>query len=139
MEESKNFINLGIVVEKDQALMIRRKKEEVGKDGSILRWAFPGGKQRFKETREECVEREILCETGYQVKSARQIDIYLHPQFPVMIVYHLCRLVSKNQVAEPKEPHEIAEIKWVKIRDIKDVVTTSLNPAVAKELKIDLA
>jgi len=136
--EAKDFINLSVVVNKQgQVLMIRRRKEEGGKDGSILRWAFPGGKQRLNETREECVKRKILSRTGYDVNPIKQIALRMHPQFFVMVVYHLCELASPNPIAEPKEPHEIAEIKWVKPEEIKGLITTNLDPDVAKELGLN--
>lgn len=137
-EESKNFINLAVVRNKQgKVLMIRRRIEETGKDGSVLRWAFPAGKQRFDETREECVKREVLAETGYEIKPLRQLSLKMHPQFPIIIVYHLCELVSPGPVAKPSESHEVAEIKWVKPSQIKKLITTSLNPEVAKELRVE--
>ena len=137
LEEAEKFINLGVVLnEKDEVLMIRRAKEEIGKDGSVLRWAFPGGKQRYAETREECVKREMLAETGYDVVSIRQIAMRMHPQISALIVYHLCRLNSPEPVQEPGEPHEVAEIKWVKREEIKSLVTTEINPKVMRELRI---
>jgi len=137
ISEAKDFINIGIIIDShNKVLMIRRKKLETGKDKSVLKWAFPGGKQHFNEAREECVEREVLDETGYNVHQIKQIAIRLHPQIPVMIVYHLCGLSSPKPVAKPKEPHEVAEIKWVELKKIKDLITTALNPAVAKELGI---
>lgn len=134
--EAKDFINLGVVINKNKVLMIRRLKEEVGKNNSNLKWVFPGGKQRYDETREKCVKREILAETGYDVISIRQISLRLHPQFLVMIVYHLCKLASEKPVAKPSEPHEIAEIKWVKPQEIRKLITTDLDPNIAKELNI---
>jgi len=136
-KESKTFINLGVVLNgKGEVLIIRRKVLEKGADGSVLQWAFAGGKQRFNESREECVEREILAETGYDIESIKQISVRVHPQFPVTIVYHLCSLNSPEQVAKPCEPHEIAEIKWVKPEKLTDIFTTDLDPFVARELGI---
>jgi ADP-ribose pyrophosphatase YjhB (NUDIX family) len=135
--EVEDFINLGVVInEKNEVLMIRRVKRERGKDGSVLVWAFPGGKQRLNESREECVKREILAETGYEVEPIRQISLRRHPQFSVMIVYHLCQLISQKPVAQPSEPHEIAEIKWVKPKEIKDLITTDLDPLVSQTLNL---
>jgi mutator protein MutT len=137
IEEAEDFINAGVVINKNrEVLLVRRVKEEKGKDGSILTWAFPAGKQRFKETREECVKRELLAETGYDVISSKQISLRLHPQFSVMIVYHLCHLISEEPIAKPNEPHEIAEIRWVKLEEIRELITTDIDPSVAKELKI---
>lgn len=116
--------------------MIKRVEKETGLDGSILTWAFPGGKQRFNESREECVKREILAETGYDVRPTQQISIRLHPQFFVTIVYHLCYLNDEKPVAEPTEPHEVAEVKWIKTEEIKNFITTDLDPAVKKVLDL---
>ena len=136
-EEAKDFINLGIVLNgKEEVLMIRRRKKEAGSDGAILEWAFPGGKQRYKESREKCVKREVLDETGYDVEAKRQISLRMHPEIPVFIVYHLCKLNSEKPVAKPKEPHEIAEIKWVKKENIKNLITTDLDEKVAQELEL---
>lgn len=116
--------------------MIKRVRPEKGKSDSILIWAFPGGMQNSKETREECLKRKVLSETGYEIEVIKQIALDFHPQFPVMIVYHLCRLSFPEPVADPSEPHEVAEIKWVNPAEIRSPITTALNPKVAKELGI---
>ncbi len=136
-KESKKFINLGIIInDKDEVLMIRRKQKEIGENNAVLEWAFPGGKQRFDETREQCVEREVLDETGYDVESIKQISLRVHPEILVMIVYHFCRLKIEKPIAKPKEPDEVAEIKWVKKQDIKKLVTSNLDEKVNKELSL---
>lgn len=136
-EEAEDFLDLGVVLnKKGEVLMIRRRKEEQGGNGAVLKWAFPAGKQRFNESREECVKREVLVETGYDIIPIKQISLRLHPQFSVMIVYHLCHLASEGPVARPNEPHEIAEIKWVRPEEIKTLITTDLDPKVARELRI---
>lgn len=133
--EIEDFINLGVVFNnKGEVLVIRRVKEEVGSNGSVLTWAFPGGKQWLNESRRECVEKEILAETGYAVYSVREISLRHHPHFPVVIVYHLCKLTSPKPVAKPSEPHEIAEIRWVEPEEIKTLFTTDLDPKVSREL-----
>jgi len=135
--ESKNFINLGVVRnDKGEVLMIRRQKKEEGGDSSVLEWAFPGGKQRYSESRTECVKREILDETGYDVVSDREISMRIHPQFMITVVYHHCKLNSPGPIDGPKEPHEVAEIKWVKPEEIRNLITTDLDPNVAKILGI---
>lgn len=135
IKEAKDFINLGVVVNnKDEVLMIRRVKKETGKGRAVLEWAFPGGKQILDESRKECVEREVLDETGYDIESVREISLRVHPQILVFIVYHLCRLKSEKPIAKPKEPHEIAEIKWIKKQDIKNLITSDLDEEVSQEL-----
>lgn len=134
-KEAKTFLNMGVVINSaGEVLMIRRVAQEEGTDKSVLTWAFPGGKQRYKETREQCVAREVLDETGYEIRPLKQISMRFHPQFPVFIVYHLCELVSPKPIREPIEPHEIAEIKWVKPEEIQNLITTDLDPDVEREL-----
>lgn len=133
--ESTKFINLGIVMNKrGEVLLIRRVKEEQGKDGAVLRWAFPGGKLRLLESRNDCVKREVRAETGYDVKPIKQISLRRHPQIDMWIAYHLCRLNADEPVEKPSEPHEIAEIRWVKPAEIASLITTDLDPNVRKEI-----
>ena len=130
IQESTKFINLGIIISgAGQVLMIRRAKEEIGKDGKPLTWAFPGGKQRLTESRNECVKREVLAETGYEVKPLRQLALRLHPNFPMHIAYHLCKLLREEPVVEPSEPHEVAEIKWVDADEVLKIAP-EMDPAV---------
>jgi len=114
--------------------VIRRKRKETGSGGAVLEWAFPGGKQRYGETRAQCAEREVCSETGYDVAVRREISLRIHPQFMITIVYHLCELKSPQPVAEPQEPHEVAEIKWVKPQELHTLFTTDIDPKVKKEL-----
>lgn len=138
MDEATKFINLGVVLNKSgEVLMIRRVKPETGSDSSVLTWAFPGGKQRLTESRQDCVRREILAETGYDVKHIKQISLRKHPQIEMWIAYHLCRLNSESPMAKPSEPHEVAEIRWVKPPEILSLITTDLDPGIRKELRLE--
>jgi len=133
--EIEDFLNLGVVVNnRGEILLIKRVEQEKGKGKAVLTWAFPGGKQHLNESRTECVIREVLAETGYRVEIVKEISFRFHPQFPVFIVYHFCKLVSPKPVARPKEPHEIAEIRWAKPKQIKKLFKADLDPGVSREL-----
>jgi len=135
--ESKNFINLGVVLnKKGEVLLIRRKDLEKGSGNSLLSWAFPGGKQRYQETREACVVREIEEETGVKVEQIKEISLRVHPEFPVTIVYHLCKTKDSDKIGITKEPWEVAEIRWVKPLEIRNLITSDLDKDVSKELNI---
>ena len=136
-EESKSFVNLAVTLNaKKEVLVIKRIKKETGKDGAVLEWAFPGGKQLLQESRKQCVERETLAETGYQVISENEISMRVHPQFPVLVVYHLCHLHEEKPVSLPKESWEVEEVKWVNPQELRTLFTTDIDPKVAKELGI---
>jgi mutator protein MutT len=137
VKRSDKLVNLAVIInKKGEVLIIKRKKEEVGQDGVVLSWAFPGGRQYENESREECVIREVLEETGYDVKVIRQLSFRIHPQFNTILFYHLCELVSEEQVQEPSESYEIEKIKWVKKEEISQYFTTDIDPKVKRELKL---
>lgn len=137
-KQSDRFINAGVIFDsKGRVLLVRRAKKEIGKDGSVLEWSFPGGKQRLSETRAECVRRKVLEKTGYEVKSTREIAMHVHPQFLVIIVYHLCELMSPKLIQEPTD-HDYAQMKWVKPGEISELVTSEIDPAVQKLLGLEV-
>jgi len=136
-KESQTFINLGIVLNsKGEVMVIRRKKVERFKTGSILSWAFPGGKQHLDESRKKCIEREVMAETGYEIEAEKEISIRVPPEQPVLLVYHLCRLIQQKPVGKPQQPWEVEEIRWIRPGELKNLFTSSLDPKVAEELKI---
>ena len=135
--EEKEIINLAVSVNKrGEVLMIRRVKEEIGKGDVKLTWAFPGGRQMDNETPEQCVRRETLDETGYDINPFMRISSREHPQFDVFVIYHLCTLVSQEQVGKPNQPHEVAELRWVKPETIHGLVTTDLDPSTKQLLEL---
>ncbi|MBI2033982.1 MAG: NUDIX hydrolase [Candidatus Liptonbacteria bacterium] len=136
-EKQKEVINLAVSINKrGEILMIRRVKEEIGKGDAKLTWAFPGGRQRNSETPEQCVRRETIDETGYDVNPLVRISSREHPQFDVFVIYHLCPLASQEPVGKPNQPHEIAEIRWVKPETVEKLVTTDLNPSIKQLLEL---
>lgn len=130
--ESQKFINLGIVKNAEgNILMIKRAKQEAGLDGQPLVWAFPGGKQRLGESRADGVKREVLAETGYDVKVLKEITLRHHPNFPVVVAYHLCDLNNSMPVVAPSEPDEVLEAKWFTPQELGNL-KLDLDPDVAK-------
>ena len=133
--EVKDILNLGVIVnDRGKVLLIKRVKKEKGRGGSILTWAFPGGRQDLNEDRKEYIGREVLEETGYKIKPITEISMRSHPQFPVFIVYYLCKLVSPEPVAKPKQSYEVSEVRWVEPKGIKRLIRTNLDPGVSLEL-----
>lgn len=133
--EVEDFINLGVVVNKQgKVLIMRWLDHKKGKGKSVLTWGFPDGTQRLNESRSECAARGVLERTGYKVKSIKEISSRFHPQFPVFIIYHLCKLISLKPIAKPKKAHEITEVRWVKSKELLKLFTTDFNSEVKREL-----
>lgn len=135
-KKEKIFINVGIVLNKNgEVLIVKRKKPEITESGKILLWTFPSGKQEKGQSREECIEKEVLEETGYKVKAIRQLNLRVHPDITLMVAYHLCELIDENP-GDIIEKDEIEEVKWVKPEELKNYFTTDIDPEVRKFLNI---
>jgi 8-oxo-dGTP diphosphatase len=97
------------VIDGDRALLIRR-----GTQPLLGEWSIPGGTLELGETLEEGVARELLEETGLEVRVIQLIEvfdrIYLEtaagesvekkgPRFHYVIVDYLCERITGTPVA----------------------------------------
>lgn len=128
-------IVLAVVVREGAVLMIERRKKEKSKDGAVLSWTFPGGKLEDSETVHEAVTREVLEETGYIVNPKTIIDQRQHDSFPVLVSYIACE-VDELSVQTKTNDSEILNVKWIKIKDIENYITSSLNERVRNYLEL---
>jgi 8-oxo-dGTP diphosphatase len=98
----------GVVIEDGRALLIRRGTEPL-----LGEWSIPGGTLELGETLEQGVARELLEETGLEVKIIELIEvfdrIYIEsapgdgeqkgPRFHYVIVDYLCERIAGIAVA----------------------------------------
>ena len=99
----------GVVIEQGRALLIRRGREPL-----LGEWSIPGGTLEIGETLEEGVARELLEETGLEVRVLELIEVFDRiyvettagtperqkgPRFHYVIVDYLCERVSGQAVA----------------------------------------
>lgn len=94
---------------KPRVLLIRRKH-----DPFAGRWAIPGGYVDMNEPLEEAAKRELLEETGIQLKRLEQIGAFGNPgrdpRGRTISVVYLAR-VNPNQL-KPKADDDAAEVGW---------------------------
>jgi 8-oxo-dGTP diphosphatase len=115
----------GCIVQDGKILMALRSEPECPE--AHMKWEFPGGKADFGETPEECVAREILEETGVEVKVIKLLpqvwtsywDYDWGTQQTFCFVY-LCEFVCQKQV---QKDHHVEKIEWKKIEDIQKLET----------------
>ena len=94
----------GIVIENGRALLIRRGSEPLRGQ-----WSIPGGTLELGESLQEGVARELLEETGLQVRVREMVDVFdriyvdqadggggtpQRPRFHYVIVDYLCERVA---------------------------------------------
>lgn len=99
----------GVVIEQGRALLIRRGREPL-----LGEWSIPGGTLELGETLEEGVARELLEETGLQVRVLELIEVFDRiyvestagagetrkgPRFHYVIADYLCERIGGEAVA----------------------------------------
>ena len=93
----------GVVIENDRALLIKRGSEPL-----LGQWSIPGGMLELGETLQASVTRELLEETGLEVRVLELIEVFdriidengpteggiQNPRFHYVIVDYLCERIS---------------------------------------------
>jgi 8-oxo-dGTP diphosphatase len=77
------------------------------------RWVPPGGVLELDESPEAGVVREILEETGVEVKPERLIGVYKNMNLGVVSLAFRCQPV----VGEPRTSDEATAVKWLSLEE----------------------
>ena len=107
--EAERIIREMTIIEDGRTLLIRRGSEPL-----LGEWSIPGGSLELGETLEEGVARELLEETGLQVRVLELIEVFERiytddaagarakkkgPRFHYVIVDYLCERIDGTAVA----------------------------------------
>jgi 8-oxo-dGTP diphosphatase len=114
----------GVVIYEERALLIRRGSEPL-----LGQWSIPGGSLELGETLVEGVARELLEETGVQVKVGAMIEIFERiftetpgrvgdgverPRYHYVIVDYLCERIS----GEARAGGDAVEVAWAREEEL---------------------
>ena len=106
-------VAVGLLLKGGRVLVTRRPK------GSHLAGfdEFPGGRRRANETLEQCLRRELLEETGYQVRVLCLIGTKRHfyPDRVVWLWFYLC----EPQTVAPVSKGSALDPRWVRLAELK--------------------
>jgi 8-oxo-dGTP diphosphatase len=86
-----------VIIEDDKILLGRRR--------DIDWWNLPGGGMELGETVDEALRREVLEETGLEVRVGRLIGVYSKPQKQEVVLTFLCQ-VEGGALTETAETRE---------------------------------
>ncbi len=121
-ENKKIGVGLGVMILKDDKVLLGHRHQDPKKADSLLHgegsWTLPGGKLHFQEELKQGARREVLEETGIEVKNLEAIsmtnDIVLDNHF--ITIGFLCREFDGE--AKIMEPEEITEWQWFGLNDL---------------------
>ncbi len=122
MSESLGGVQHGVVavIERDVRWLMIRRGEGVIAPGYLC---FPGGGIEAGETAEQALIREIREEIGLDVRPERVIFRWQRSDGKLMLQWWRASLSDEQQEPQPS-PHEVAEIRWVTLTELK-----TLRPA----------
>jgi 8-oxo-dGTP pyrophosphatase MutT (NUDIX family) len=87
-ELPRHSVSVTALVFDDEGRVLVIKRDDDG------RWVPPGGVLELGETPQQCVAREVLEETGYQVEAGPLTGVYKNMKLGVVSLAFRCRLVS---------------------------------------------
>src|SRR5262249_38243182 len=129
----------GVVIEQRRALLIRRGSEPL-----LGQWSIPGGSLELGETLEQGVARELLEETGLEVRVLELIEvfdrIYLEsvaeepatgkrPRFHYVIVDYLCERISGT----PMAGSDVTDVAFAREQELDKFALTETATRILKK------
>ncbi len=129
----------GVVIEARRALLIRRGSEPLRGH-----WSIPGGTLELGESLQQGVARELLEETGLQVRVLELIEVFdrvYHdeqqnvpanpsaPRFHFVIVDYLCERIS----GEPQAASDVTEVAYAREDELGSYQLTETATRVLKK------
>lgn len=123
MNKKTIFVFKGILFNNENKILIDNRKEE-GLDGANGKWEVPGGKIEFGESPEDAVKRELLEETGYNVKVKSiipysNVSLWEYPDCMqhTVIFFYVCELIDNNHI--DIQDKRINTYKWVSSNELE--------------------
>jgi ADP-ribose pyrophosphatase len=108
-----------VVTYQDKVLLVLR-----GQPPAKDMWAIPGGSVNLGETLQAAAEREVLEETGLQIKAGEVIytfDAIVHDQAG-RVQYHYVILDLKAEALDPTQPlvaaDDVRDARWFGLTDL---------------------
>lgn len=129
----------GIIIDKGRTVLIRRGSEPL-----LGEWSIPGGSLEIGETLEEGVRRELLEETGIEVRVLELIEVFdriysgneaassqnkKRPRFHYVIVDYLCESVG----GEPRASSDVTDLVFAREEELPQYHLTQTATRILKK------
>lgn len=129
----------GVIIEQGRALLIRRGSEPLRGE-----WSIPGGTLELGESLQDGVARELLEETGVEVRVLDLIEVFdrvfledgaqevadgKRPRFHFVIVDYLCERIS----GEPRAGSDVTDVAYAREEELAQFHLTETATRVLKK------
>ncbi len=108
--KNRPLIGVAVIIVKDQKVLLGKRINAHGAGT----WAFPGGHLEFSESIEQCAGREVIEETGLQIKNVRfgtfTNDIFREEDKHYVTLFVTAEYESGSP--ELKEPDKCEKWEW---------------------------
>lgn len=125
MEKTSKLVVLGIIENQNGEILISQRFEEELPEVH-LKWDLPGGKNEFGESLEETIVREVLEETGLNVKIKNLLPKTIskvweysnRKQHTLLFCFH-CSVIDGEMHLNDRKIHNL---KWVSRKMLDDYI-----------------
>lgn len=120
-------VTCAIIIHNGKVLICQRSAQMI----LPLKWEFPGGKIKTGESKEECLQREILEELGIDIRITQKLTMVEHHYdiFSLCLYPFICKYTSGElRLAEH------AQAVWVNHENIMNYDWAAADIPVVKEL-----
>ena len=129
----------GVIIDRGRAVLIRRGTEPL-----LGQWSIPGGTLEIGETLQEGVARELLEETGLEVRVLDLIEVFdriyrengseVHaekkkPRFHYVIADYLCERIG----GEPRAGSDVTDLAFAEENELSNFHLTETATRVLKK------
>jgi ADP-ribose pyrophosphatase YjhB (NUDIX family) len=129
----------GVIIEQQRAVLIRRGSEPL-----LGEWSIPGGALELGETLEEGVARELLEETGIEVRILDLIEVFdriypgngaagakmkSKPRFHYVIADYLCERLG----GEPRAGSDVTDLAFAREEELASFQLTETATRILKK------
>jgi 8-oxo-dGTP pyrophosphatase MutT (NUDIX family) len=107
------------------------KKCLLVKQKEAQKWSFPKGSKEKYETKEECMKRELLEETGVSLGGYEYDTLECVKRYKYYIFILRLKEKEDSMVLKPLDKHEIEMAKWIPLSDLaqKDMLPDTPDTA----------
>jgi 8-oxo-dGTP diphosphatase len=118
------LIGVGALIKAGDEIVVVRREHEPAKG----LWSIPGGLLELGERLSDGVKREVLEETGLDVKIDRLIDaldnIVYDEQGKILYHYVLIDYLCSSSRRTLKTATDVTDAQWIRLRDLDKLQTT---------------